>query len=218
MKTIKNLGYLVPLFILSISCCNQSYNDKASRDQERLKIGNQFWMSKNLNVSTFKNGDSIPQAKTEAEWKKAGDNRKPAWCYYNNDPYYDSIYGKLYNWYAVHDPRGLAPNGWRIPDDEDWNVLENTLGGHSAGKKLKSTTGWLRDGNGSNSSGFAGFPGGFRVKNGKFYFIGVVGLWWSSTQFSKNQASSRGLGYDDANVGRNNISKAGAISVRCIQD
>ena len=104
-----------------------------------VKIGNQIWMTQNLKVAHFRNGDSVPYAKTAEEWEKAGKEQKPAWCYYNNDPANDSKYGKLYNWYAVNDPRGLAPAGWHIPSDVEWKQLTDFIGGNqAAGKKLKS--------------------------------------------------------------------------------
>jgi len=84
-------------------------------DAPTVNIGTQTWMAKNLNVSIFANGDPIPEVKTNEEWKKAAEEKKPAWCYYENDPANGAIYGKLYNWYAVSDPRGLAPKGWHIP-------------------------------------------------------------------------------------------------------
>lgn len=80
-----------------------------------VKIGNQTWMSQNLTVTKFRNGDPIPEAITKDEWEKAGDNSQPAFCYYNNDPSTAKIHGVLYNWYAVNDTRGLAPEGWRVP-------------------------------------------------------------------------------------------------------
>jgi uncharacterized protein (TIGR02145 family) len=106
-----------------------------------VKIGTQTWMTENLNVSTFRNGDPIPEVKTNEEWKKAGENKQPAWCYYDNDPKNGAKYGKLYNWYAVNDPRGLAPAGWHIPTDEEWTTLGDHLGDDD-GKKMKSTSGW----------------------------------------------------------------------------
>jgi len=80
-------------------------------------IGSQTWMAENLNVSHFLNGDPIPHVQTNEEWLKAAENRRPAWCYYNNDPVNGKKYGKLYNWFAVNDSRGLAPPGWHIPTD-----------------------------------------------------------------------------------------------------
>lgn len=102
-----------------------------------VTIGTQVWMKENLNVSTFRNGDPIPEAKTDEEWKAAGDAKQPAWCYYDNDPNNGAKYGKLYNWYAVNDSRGLAPEGWHVPTDQEWTDLIGFLG-DDAGKKMKS--------------------------------------------------------------------------------
>lgn len=108
-----------------------------------VTIGAQVWMKENLNVSTFRNGDPIPEAKTDEEWKAAGDAKQPAWCYYDNDPKNGAKYGKLYNWYAVNDSRGLAPEGWHVPTDVEWSVLIGYLGGEKdITKKIKSTSGW----------------------------------------------------------------------------
>lgn len=106
-----------------------------------VKIGTQVWMSKNLDVDTFRNGDKIPEAKTNEEWRAATENKQPAWCYYENDPANGAKYGKLYNWYAVNDSRGLAPIGWHIPSDSEWTALETSLG-NDAGIKMKSEAGW----------------------------------------------------------------------------
>ena len=108
-----------------------------------VTIGTQVWLKENLNVSTFRNGDPIPEAKTAEEWQAAGDAKQPAWCYYDNDPKNGAKYGKLYNWYAVNDPRGLAPAGYHVPTDEEWSVLIGLLG-NDAGKKMKSQNGWFK--------------------------------------------------------------------------
>jgi uncharacterized protein (TIGR02145 family) len=101
-----------------------------------VKIGTQVWMSKNLDVSTFRNGEAIPEAKSKEEWAKAGVNRQPAWCYYDNDSKNGKVYGKLYNWYAVNDSRGLGPKGYHIPSDAEWTILTDMLGGEKiAGQK-----------------------------------------------------------------------------------
>ena len=117
--------------------------------QAQLKyvtIGTQVWMTNNLNVATFRNGDAIPEAKTDEEWRNAGENQQPAWCYYKNDPVNGAKYGKLYNWYAVNDNRGIAPQGWHVSSYEEWSVLENYLGGKGHGSvahtKMKSKSGW----------------------------------------------------------------------------
>ena len=92
-----------------------------------VKIGNQEWMSENLNVDHFRNGDIIPEVKSKEDWEEAGKNGQPAWCYYENDPKNGEKYGKFYNWYAVNDPRGLAPEGWHIPSDGEWTEMINFL-------------------------------------------------------------------------------------------
>ena len=136
---------------------------------QTVTIGTQVWMTKNLDVDHFRNGDPIPQAKTDEEWQKAGENKQPAWCYYDNDPANGVKYGKLYNWYAVNDERGLAPEGYHVPSDKEWTVLIDYLGGEEvAGEKMKSTSGWEENGNGSNSSGFTALPGGYRYETGLY--------------------------------------------------
>jgi len=177
------------------------------------------WSIKNLNVSTFRNGDPIPQAKTEEEWEKAGENEQPAWCYYENDPANGAKYGKLYNWYAVNDPRGLAPIGWHIPSAAEWTVLTDYLGGEDvAGTKMKSTSGWEENGNGTNSSGFNALPGGSRSLDGSFANVGYSGIWWSSSEGNAVYAWGRYLNYFNGIVGRLRDNKGLGFSVRCLRD
>ena len=184
-----------------------------------VTIGTQVWMTKNLDVSTFRNGDPIPEAKTNEEWKKAGENGQPAWCYYDNEPANGEKYGKLYNWYAVNDPRGLAPKGWHVPSDKEWTTLTDYLGGEEiAGTKMKSTSGWKQDGNGTNESGFSGLPGGYRYSYGIFNYIGFNGFWWSSTESLTYFAWARYLNYNNGYVFRSFYSKDGGFSVRCLRD
>ena len=175
-----------------------------------VTIGSQVWMQENLNVDRFRNGDIIPEAKSKEEWERYGKEGKPAWCYYNNDPSNGSRYGKLYNWYAVNDPRGLAPKGWHIPGELEWLRLTDSLGS-SAGSKMKSASG-------SNSSGFAGLPGGYRYNDGTFNGIGDGGYWWSSTEYNSNVAWSCDLDYENGVVYRNGSNKAFGFSVRFLRD
>jgi uncharacterized protein (TIGR02145 family) len=187
------------------------------KDPSVIEIGTQSWAIANLNVSTFRNGDSIPEVRTNKEWVAAGDAGKPAWCYYNNDPAIGKKYGKLYNWYAVNDPRGLAPNGWAIASDADWTKLSAFLAGHgSIGTKLKSVGGWSEGDNGSNEAGFNGFPGGYRIENGLFQNIGSTGIWWSATE-SKTQSAFDHYLATGGNLGRSSSPKQRAESVRCIK-
>ena len=189
------------------------------RTAPSVRIGSQVWASENLNVDRFRNGDPIPQAKTKEEWKRAGVNKQPAWCYYNNDPKNGESYGKLYNWYAVSDRRGLAPDGWHIPSGAEWTKLTDFLGGDEvAGDKMKSTNGWKNNGNGTNTNGFNGLPGGYRGSGGTFGSVGKDGYWWSSTEYSTTNAWPCALGYGAGSVSRNIHNKVRGFSVRCLRD
>lgn len=187
-----------------------------ANDPESVAAGNQRWAIANLNVSTFRNGDSIPQAKSNKDWVAAGDAGKPAWCYYNNNPAFGQKYGKLYNWYAVNDPRGLAPAGWALTTDEDWSKLAYSSGGQSAGVNLKSGTGWSEGNNGTNKSGFMGLPGGYRVENGSFLNVGSIGIWWSTTESKTSTAVDHYLS-TTGSLGRSSSPKQRGESVRCIR-
>jgi uncharacterized protein (TIGR02145 family) len=188
-------------------------------DIPTVKIGNQVWMTKNLNVSTFRNGDVIPQAKTQGEWEAYAKTGEPAWCYYDNNPANGDKYGKLYNWYAVNDRRGLAPKGFHVPTDNEWTVLTDYLGGADiAGYKMKTRSGWYNEGNGTNISGFSGLPGGFRYDDGTFSIDGCLGGWWSSSEGSTALAWLRGLGFRYGKVGRSSLNEGNGLSVRCLRD
>ena len=188
-------------------------------------IGTQTWTTKNLDVATYRNGDTIPQLQDSIAWGLL--TTKGAWCYYNNDPANGTTYGKLYNWYAVNDPRGLAPTGYHIPSDAEWSTLTTYLGGTTlAGGKMKeaSTLYWLSPNMGAtNSSGFTGLPGGNRTTPYGF-FMGrrQNGIWWSSSEGSApGKFMARGLVNSISNVtGFSSIgeSPSNGFSVRCIKD
>ncbi len=184
-----------------------------------IAIGTQIWTSKNLDVSTYRNGESIRHARTPEEWQDAASKGEGAWCYYNHDPKNGEIYGKLYNWYCVNDSRGLAPSGYHIPSDNEWSILLEILGEKTiAGFKMKSKSGWATKGNGDNSCGFNGKPGGYCYNYGDFYKIEENGYWWSSTEYFSDYAWLRILSCNDSKVGRNNFFKRYGLSVRCIKD
>jgi uncharacterized protein (TIGR02145 family) len=182
-----------------------------------VTLGTQTWALANLNVSTFRNGDTIPEARSNKDWVAAGESGKPAWCYYNNDPANGLKYGKLYNWYAVNDPRGLAPAGWTLPSDADWGKLTYFLGGQDAGKKMKSIGGWVDGNNGTNETGFTGLPGGYRVENGTFLNLGSIATWWSSTESRTSNAIDHFLSLSSS-FGGSSTPKQRGESVRCLRD
>ena len=192
---------LIPLILLL------SFSIKA----QDVKIGKQIWTSANLDLVTYSNGDAIPQVQEIMAWNKLTTG---AWCYYDNQKANGSTYGTLYNWWAVNDPRGLAPKDYHIPTEEEWKILTNYLGGE-AGTKMKSTSGWKENGNGTNSSGFAALPGGYRHDNGAGYNIGALGSWWSSTNANSSDAINFILEDDDAESYKN---KRFGLSVRCVRD
>ena len=184
-----------------------------------VAIGNQVWTSKNLDVAKYRNGDSIPEVKDKSAWKKL---KKGAWCYYENKAENGTKYGKLYNWFAVNDPRGLAPTGYHIPTDAEWTMLTDYLGGDSiAGTKMKSRSGWQNNGNGTNSSGFNALPGGWRLGSGDLYSIGAEGFWWSSSENDTNSVWFRYLDERRGDVYKYYFYKQktnDGLSVRCIKD
>lgn len=205
-------------------------------DAPLVTVGNQTWFGKNLNVDHFANGDAIPEVKTEAEWKLAGENKQPAWCFYKSDSTNGPTYGRLYNWYAVNDPRGLAPTGWHVPNDSEWDVLIKHLAGNGAevnkpvrlgneiyyftedvGTLLKSTTSWKKN-RGTNKSGMACLPGGNRLDDGRFDYLGEYGRWWTSTEDDTYKAWYRGLYFGNGKVNRFAFFKSCGFSVRCIKD
>ena len=189
-----------------------------NKDFETVTIGSQVWMTKNLDVAYYRNGDPIPQVADSTQWANLTTG---AWCYFNNDPALGTVYGKLYNWYAVNDPRGLAPSGFHIASDEEWTILTNYLGGENvAGGKLKEagTTHWLSPNEGAtNSSGFSALPGGYRYDGG-FDVLSYYGHWWSASEYGGTYAWGRGLFYVNAYVVRDNLYKSIGFSVRCVKD
>ena len=184
-----------------------------------IVIGTQQWMRENLDVVTYRNGDIIEQVTDASKWTEL---KTGAWCFYNNDPEIGAIYGKLYNWYAVNDPRGLAPQGWHIPTDAEWAILRDKFGGPLvAGVKMKTpgTTKWQEPNtDATNESGFTGLPGGSRNPNGGFSGVGHYGFWWSATQLNSTSAWNSSMSKDDSSLGPGtNIMELG-FSVRCLRD
>jgi len=184
-----------------------------------VTICSQVWMMKNLDVTTYRNGDPIPQVTDPSQWQNLATG---AWAYVNDDASTNGHYGKIYNWYAVNDPRGLAPAGWHIPSLAEYTTLENCLGtGYIAGGKLKTsgTTDWMAPNTGAtNASGFSALPGGWRLTNGTYSGFGTQGWFWTATAQSATQSWAFYLVYSAAGssfTGATN--KAGAV-VRCVKD
>jgi uncharacterized protein (TIGR02145 family) len=206
----KVLYIIILVFAIAVSCTNSSTEKQApvvNTDEEKANIellsqekvnstkamqeqaekydtviiGNQIWMSKNLDVNNFRNGDEIPYAETAEEWKKAAKTQSPAWCYYDNDEANGKKYGKLYNWYAVNDARGLAPKGWEIPSKNDWETLKKELGNIivHANKLMNSTEGFNQSG--TNTTGFNAMAAGGRFNLAEFKNKSEGTYFWSAT-------------------------------------
>ena len=185
-------------------------------------IGCTPWMTTNLNVSTYRNGDPIPEVSYPGSAGAWAALTTGAYCHYNNDPDNDTIYGKLYNWYAVNDPRGLAPDGWHVATDFEWTTLINTLGGSaSAGGPMKALgTEYWNDPNlgATNLCNFTALPGGQRNGAGSFSNVGNFGYWWTSTRGETEIAWSRDMNYSDMEVNAEGADWNFGYSVRCVKD
>jgi uncharacterized protein (TIGR02145 family) len=183
-------------------------------------LGNgQEWMSENLRTANYRNGDPISTGLDNATWISTTSG---SYSIYNNIASYNTVYGKLYNWFAVADPRHLCPTGWHEPTDSDWSLLTDYIGGEDvAGGKMKSLTGWNQPNMGAtNESGFSGIPGGYRDGlNGLYSQVGANGSFWSSTEFTSLYAWYRFLPFNSVVVVRGNEEvKQLGLSVRCIKD
>lgn len=207
--------------------------DVDSNVYKTVMIGNQLWMAENLVVTRYRNGDLIQNVTSNSEWTKLSTG---AWCNYDNNVSNADVYGKLYNWYAVNDSRGLAPEGWHVPTEEEWKQLEMTLGmsrseadypgwrGTNEGSKLAGNTslwesGILEANSEFGESGFSALPGGFRDGLGAdYYYLSKYAYFWSSTENGSNHAWSRYLYYYSPDVHRLDSNKHYGLSVRCVRD
>ena len=239
MKIYRHLIIVILLIIISflISCDNNPANseeietgtlsDFDGNIYKTVKIGDQWWMAENLKVTHYRNGDSILNITNNDEWAHLDTS---AYCCYNNDINNFDTYGCLYNWYAIGDNRNIAPEGWHVPSDEEWKILEMYIGlsqdeansdryrGTSEGKKLKAKSGWNSKGNGTDEFGFTVLPGGFRFLYGYFVYIGDFAIFWSSTDTSNNEAWFRELECDSINIYRGYYKKEVGFSMRLISD
>lgn len=206
--------------------------DIEGNSYKTIKIGYgkwcQEWMAENLNVEHYKNGDLIPYVKNPKDWTNL---KSGGVCYPMHDIKNVGIYGKLYNWYAVNDPRGLAPEGWHIPSEKEWRQLIRLLDGEEiAGKKMKDTKMWIKetwqrsDEIATNSCGFTALPAGMRFNDGlfSFNFLGRYSFFWSSSEYNSNiikdAAWKIGMVYTGHHVVISDQRKNCGLSCRCIKN
>jgi uncharacterized protein (TIGR02145 family) len=192
----------------------------------------------NLKTTKFNDGASIKNVTDNASW---GAHTEPGYCWYNNDETTNkSIYGALYNWYTVAptNPKKIAPAGWHVPTDAEWDTLQNyliangynwdsSMTGNKIAKSLAAKTNWQTSTNPgaignnftmNNRSGFSAFPGGCRNSSGSFYFQSLVGSLWSAEEFDAANAWGRSLYYDMVHLGRDNYVKSCGFSLRLVRD
>ena len=217
-------------------------------DYETVQIGEQCWFAENLRAENYENDDEIPSGLNASQWMNSFSNAVAAVALYGegssecydqspdgnacNEAWALNEYGRLYNWYAVDDARGLCPSGWHVPTDGEWMTMEMALGmseaeansmGYrgSAGTQMKTDYGWREtadiDGNGTNSSGFAGLPSGGRYGNGWFGGAGSTGAWWTSSPTGYG-AYFRVLSHTNGAIGRQEQTPRTGWSIRCIKD
>ena len=202
-------------------------------------IGEQCWFAENLRNEKFTSGEIIPSSDSNSTWTSTdsaasavfgdGPNCSLSSPLENCDPeFYLDEYGRLYNWYAVNDERGLCPQGWHVPSDEEWMTLELTIGmsedevtdvgwrGMNEGAQLKAVTGFFDGLPGTNSSGFNGKSGGFRRDNGTYSYGGYQGRWW--TYDTDGTSFNRGLSNTHNLIFRNYSAPRTGLSVRCVLD
>jgi hypothetical protein len=196
MSSAKLLLAVVALYLLCFLSCGKRV--KTGQIFKTVTIGNQVWMAENLNVSTFRNGDPIPEVKTDKEWERAGENGKPAWCYYDNEL---EIY------------LGMSQS-----DADGYELLRGT----DEGGKLKETetTHWKSPNTGAtDESGFSALPGGFRyLLNVDFGDMGNNAIFWSSSEINRHSAWYRSLSFNYSGVTRYIYNKQSGFSVRCVRD
>jgi uncharacterized protein (TIGR02145 family) len=181
-----------------------------------VRIGTQFWTVQNLRTTRYNDGTPIALVTDNTEWSRLSTG---AYCFYTNatDSAYQRKWGTLYNWYAVNTGK-LAPAGWHVPTDAEWNILATFCGKAVAGSKLKTKTGWSYYGNGTDDYSFSALPGGYCDYYGGFYGLSSSGFWWSATEYDASTAIYRYLTYNGSNLGRGNHSKTYGYSVRLVRD
>jgi uncharacterized protein (TIGR02145 family) len=193
MPTPKLTALALACALLFVACEHTFTDTRDGKIYKTVKIGEQVWLAENLNY--------------EADGSKC----------YKNDPAHCEKYGRLYNWATA---MKACPKGWHLPSKEEWETLVDFVGGwETAGKYLKSKSGWLKNGNGEDKYGFSALPGGVGDSDGDFGVVGGYGYWWSATEEGGSpNADIMDMGYDDEGVYYDSSNKSYLLSVRCLQD
>lgn len=183
-----------------------------------VTIGTQVWMLENLKTTHYRNGDAISYVSDFTSW---GSQTGGAYCNYEDQQSNASVYGRLYNWFAVNDSRSIAPTGWHVASFNEWNTLVTYLGGdYVAGGKLKEsgTAHWNSPNNATNESGFTGLPSGGRSTDGTYFNLGYSAGWWTATEYDGTDAWGRSVLYNETTLYTVNYMKQNGYAVRCVKD
>jgi uncharacterized protein (TIGR02145 family) len=213
---------LICTFFFNVSCKNsapETVTDIEGNVYKTIKIGKQLWMAENLRTTRYRNGDPIPNIPGRVPWTMQNEG---AYCNYSNNDSNVTVYGRLYNWYAVNDSRNIAPEGWHVATDKDFDVLIKYLGGDSlAGGKMKSVSATLRqspNAGASNSCGFSAIAAGYRNDyTGNYHLLKGNTMFWTSTE-NDTTVWVRLLSSTDAGAFRCYVEKRSGLSIRCVKD
>ena len=205
-------------YVVSVdaSIATEPVDDIDGNTYSTVMIGSQVWMGSNLKTTKYNDGSAISLVSNTTLWSERTDG---AYCYYNNSGTNGTIYGALYNWYAVNTGK-LCPTGWHVPTSTDWSTLATTLGGGSyAGGKLKETgtTHWTNNNGASDLVGFTALPGGRRKHDGTFEYIGTKSMWWTST-INGTFANYKSIVNTSVSLGGSYDNHKNGYSVRCVKD
>ena len=234
---LKSVGMVLFASVMFLGCSKDAKNPVKPSSKEdtgtvtdidgniyrTVKIGNQWWMAENLKVTHYRTGEAIPLVTKLSEWKNLSTS---AYCDYNNDANNVAIYGRLYNWYAANDSRTIAPAGWHVTKNAEWDELILSLGGTSvAGGKLKESglAHWKSPNNGAtNEYGFSALPGGWCGNDGVYGNLGINAIFWPSTEsyfwpFTESYFAWC-LTHSFSSANQLKYTKQYGLSVRCVKD
>jgi uncharacterized protein (TIGR02145 family) len=230
MKISGSTSTLLLAITLMVGCSNgESRCTSMEYDgytYDLVQIGDQCWFAENLRNDHYANGDAIPGELSDGEWSSTTNGAMTVYgegtstVYSGSDDEVSNLadYGRLYNWYAVDDARGLCPSDWHVPTDGEYTTLTDGLGGTSvAGGKMKSSPEDSPSWDGTNTIGFSGLAGGIRNYDGDFSIEGNYGYFWSASAFG-TYAWSRLLSGGYTEVNRYSNFQRSGFSVRCVRD
>jgi len=225
-NAIYRLFILVITVITSLTAAKveagERFFDSNGNGYNTVTKGGKVWMRDNLNVTKYRNGEEITYAETTEEWLDATAKGEGAWCYYNETSSKAKTYGRLYNWFAVNDPRGLAPEGWHIPSYDELKSLATALAGEPVptGKRSPAVMTWrYPDVSVDNVMHFNAIPGGVRdTENGIFKLMNEESLLWSGSAESKTHAWAAQFNFRNSEINLNVLNKKDGASVRCVKD